>query len=115
MSAGSFFLTRTTSVSGGVLGDSDSRFRRWDEIVAHGVEAGVRWATVKLPRRAVEKVVRVYGRDPTRLVDLCRQAIVFRTACELLEAFREITQDEVCSPSKCPGVCFMTINHVLHY
>jgi hypothetical protein len=35
----------------------------------------VRWATVKLPRRAVEKAVRCYRQDPSYLVDLCRQTV----------------------------------------
>jgi hypothetical protein len=61
-------------------------------------EAGVHWASVKLPRRAVEKAVRSYGRDPAFLVDLCRQSIVFREVCNLLAALRALTEDEVRTP-----------------
>ena len=36
-------------------------YKRWDDIVASGGVSGTRWASVKLPKRAVEKTVRCYG------------------------------------------------------
>ena len=38
-----------------------------------GSEGLVRWASLKTAQRALEKTVRCYGDDPTRLCDLARQ------------------------------------------
>ena len=46
----------------------------WVELEAAGQAQLVRWAAVKAPDRALEKVFRVYGGDASRLLDCCRQA-----------------------------------------
>jgi hypothetical protein len=67
--------------------------------VAGGRAGLVRWAGPKQPRRAVEKAVRAYGRDPGRLLDLCRQAIVFATLDDLAACLRAILDDQACRAS----------------
>jgi hypothetical protein len=74
------------------------RFERWEDLVAGGRTEGVRWATVKQPRRAVEKAVRCYGRDPGRLLDLCRQTILFATLDDVAACLRAILDDPARSP-----------------
>ena len=39
--------------------------RRWEDIVASDQTAGTHWASVKLPKRAVEKTVRCYAQVQT--------------------------------------------------
>ena len=36
-----------------------------------------KWCALKSAQRAIEKVIRSYGQDASRLVDVCRQSIVF--------------------------------------
>jgi hypothetical protein len=81
-------------------GGKTADFRQWDELVLdapHGPRSVV-WAKIKLPQRAVEKTVRSYGQDPSFLVDLCRQTIVFLTPTDLLACLKTIIADQVCSP-----------------
>ncbi len=66
--------------------------------MAGGRTGLVRWAMVKQPRRAVEKAVRSYGRDPGRLLDLCRQTIVFATLDDLAAGLRAILDDQARTP-----------------
>ena len=62
------------SQHGGLAMGGLMMLERWVDLAASGRGGLVRWSRVKAPRRAVEKAVRSYGRDPGRLVDLCRQA-----------------------------------------
>ncbi len=83
-------------------GPATGRFERWEDLVAGGRAGLVRWAGPKQPRRAVEKAVRSYGRDPGRLLDLCRQAIVFATLDDLAACLRAILDDPVYIPLPAP-------------
>ena len=43
----------------------------------HPLHAEIGWAPLKDPQRALEKLLRCYGGDASRLLDCCRQRIVF--------------------------------------
>ena len=45
-----------------------------------GPKQKIIWAKLKRPERAIEKVLRAYGGDVSKLCDICRQSIV-RQAC----------------------------------
>eukprot|EP00961_Rhodomonas_salina_P081376 1094053-Rhodomonas_salina.1 len=53
----------------------------------------VKWAAVKDLSRAKEKLVRSYEGRPSRLLDICRQSIVFSSAHMLAECLALIAED----------------------
>ena len=59
--------------------DGAKQFERFRLLAAEGAGglSRVRWAKVKQPTRAMEKVVRSYCHDVSRLLDLVRQSLVF--------------------------------------
>ena len=57
-------------------------------------ELNIRWAALKNPERAIEKLVRTYGGKVGMLQDLVRQSIVFQKAGELLRCLEEIINDK---------------------
>jgi len=61
--------------------------------VSGGYRAGVKWAAVKSPTRAIEKLQRVYNKKVSHLIDLVRQAIVFQTIGELAACLDVILHD----------------------
>jgi len=50
----------------------------------------LKWAPLKRKERAIEKLYRCYQNDPSRLCDLARQMIVFKTVADLEACFKEI-------------------------
>ena len=70
---------------GGSSSSSSSAFRlqRYCDVVA-SAGAEVKWSGIKALRRAMEKMVRSYRHDPSRLLDLCRQSLVFQDLDDLL-------------------------------
>eukprot|EP00961_Rhodomonas_salina_P035341 475505-Rhodomonas_salina.2 len=42
-----------------------------------------KWAGVKKSQRAIEKQLRIYAGDPSRLVDICRQSLAFESVADL--------------------------------
>ncbi|EKX53531.1 hypothetical protein GUITHDRAFT_100517 [Guillardia theta CCMP2712] len=56
-------------------------------------EAKIKWAGLKGSTRAVEKIVRSYGGDVSKLVDVVREAIVFDSLQDLSVAVQAITRD----------------------
>mmetsp|Transcript_4268 Transcript_4268/g.6727 ORF Transcript_4268/g.6727 Transcript_4268/m.6727 type:complete len:212 (-) Transcript_4268:266-901(-) len=73
----------------------------WSESLQNNdLRKRVRFAQVKAESRSIEKVVRSYNNDPSRLVDIVRQCIVFRQVSDMIECTRLILQDselEVCA------------------
>ena len=53
-----------------------ARLLRWAKIAAEPGEWRVRWTGRKRVGRALEKLQRAYGGDPSRLGDICRECIV---------------------------------------
>jgi len=53
----------------------------------------IKWASVKSPDRSFEKVYRSYGNDVSRLVDVVRQQIVFRSVEDIRNCLAAISSD----------------------
>jgi hypothetical protein len=59
--------------SGGLLLRHDAQGKRYEPLQ---FPAPVKWAKLKRPERAIEKLLRSYGGDMSKLCDICRQSIV---------------------------------------
>jgi hypothetical protein len=91
----------------------------WNHVKIGGQRARVKWAGIKKPTRAIEKVQRVYNKDVSRLIDLVRQSIVFHSLGELATCLDTILRDpqvalsRACSPPRClVGLCEGAIRRV---
>uniref|UniRef100_A0A7S0VV58 Uncharacterized protein n=1 Tax=Hemiselmis tepida TaxID=464990 RepID=A0A7S0VV58_9CRYP len=76
--------------------EEEATFESWKEVgVTHkdGRIGGVRWTAIKSIGRATEKVVRSYGGDVSRLVDVCRESIVFENVSDLTRCLQLICED----------------------
>lgn len=70
-------------------------FQRWDQIADDPVKRRhVKWAKLKGVERAIEKVTRVYQEEPSRLLDVCRQMLVFAELGHLKACLQAIEHDE---------------------
>jgi hypothetical protein len=77
-----------------VDGLTSNAFVRWNDIDGTEQQHTIGWAQMKNPVRCVEKLYRSYGGDVSRLVDLCRQMIVFEHIEDLVRCLEAITQDQ---------------------
>jgi hypothetical protein len=68
-------------------------FALWEEIQRNGQQKLVRWATVKSPDRALEKLFRIYNLDVSRLLDCCRQSIYFQKPADMFECLKAVCSD----------------------
>lgn len=81
--------------SGGMFPAHDGSLVRWESARGSGEERRrVKWGQIKREARAVEKVIRCYGEDVSRLVDVCRQSIVFSSVSELAHCLQLMADDE---------------------
>jgi len=88
-SGGSFFLAKTQEGGAQQLG-------LWAQLVErYGEEAGnhVQWARPKTADRALEKLVRAYRGDASRLVDMSRQSICFASLDGVLSCLNAVRAD----------------------
>ncbi len=80
--------------SGGMFPTMGGAFVRWEELQGDAeLQDSVRWEDLKQEERAIEKVIRCYGEDVSRLVDVCRQSIVFAEVDQLAACFELIASD----------------------
>uniref|UniRef100_A0A7S1ECE9 Uncharacterized protein n=4 Tax=Hemiselmis andersenii TaxID=464988 RepID=A0A7S1ECE9_HEMAN len=72
-------------VEDGEDGSSDARFMKWVDILRHRPEyiPRVRRCTMKRHSRAMEKLLRSYGNNPSHLLDVARGCIVFESLAQL--------------------------------
>jgi hypothetical protein len=68
-------------------------FVQWEQIQKNGQQKHVRWALVKSPDRALEKLFRVYNLDVSRLLDCCRQSVYFQTPMDLFACLKVVCSD----------------------
>lgn len=76
--------------------DSNPRrpeFVRWHEVEGTEQEGRVKWGRIKSEERAIEKLLRSYDSDVSKLVDLVRQSIIFDSIADLVACVREIESD----------------------
>jgi hypothetical protein len=77
-------IKRWAGASGGYLCCARSRSRVDYVRLKDSDQLEVKWSGLKRVSRAIEKSIRSYGQDVSRLLDICRQAIVF-------EGFRDLS------------------------
>ena len=65
-----------------------------EQVIARGEESLIRWAPLKTPGRALEKLYRSYGLDASRLLDCCRQSIYFEDVESIFGCLKSICSDE---------------------
>ena len=53
----------------------------------------VKWCRLKTEGRAIEKSIRSYGQDVSRVLDVVRQSIVFKSVQDLMSCFSSIAAD----------------------
>eukprot|EP00286_Rhodomonas_abbreviata_P019771 CAMPEP_0181310446 /NCGR_PEP_ID=MMETSP1101-20121128/12590_1 /TAXON_ID=46948 /ORGANISM="Rhodomonas abbreviata, Strain Caron Lab Isolate" /LENGTH=158 /DNA_ID=CAMNT_0023417075 /DNA_START=171 /DNA_END=644 /DNA_ORIENTATION=- len=53
----------------------------------------IKWAEIKRPERAVQKIVRSYNGDTSRLVDVSRENIVFENVEDLIRCLEVVDAD----------------------
>ncbi len=67
----------------------------WSSVLANEQQRGlVEWAGLKRPTRAVEKLVRSYGNRVCKLLDICRQSIVFESTQDIAACLQLIAEDD---------------------
>mmetsp|Transcript_32208 Transcript_32208/g.66671 ORF Transcript_32208/g.66671 Transcript_32208/m.66671 type:complete len:183 (-) Transcript_32208:237-785(-) len=72
-------------------------FRRWADAVNEDGSLKVElleWGGLKKPSRAVEKLVRSYGDKVYKLLDICRQSIVFDSTQDIANCLQLVLEDE---------------------
>jgi hypothetical protein len=69
------------------------QFLCWKEIQGTPLQEHVQWAALKSPLRTMEKVHRLYDGDVSRVLDICRQRIVFDTVANMFECLQAILTD----------------------
>ncbi len=73
-----------------------NEFVLWEEVIRGGdtMLERVAWCKLKSRHRALEKLWRAYSGDVSRLVDLCRQSIVFDSPRDLLTCLQTLVADQ---------------------
>mmetsp|Transcript_41922 Transcript_41922/g.102808 ORF Transcript_41922/g.102808 Transcript_41922/m.102808 type:complete len:161 (+) Transcript_41922:3-485(+) len=67
----------------------------WEDVLKRPELADkIRWGRLKSLQRAFEKLSRAYHGDASRLVDLCRQHIVFDSVGDLTQCLGKIITDD---------------------
>lgn len=94
-----FSALSSAATSGTARTDGGTRqLASWTSLVAtggvEGAERRVKWAGIKSGERAIEKLVRSYEGRVARLLDVCRQSVIFRTTHQLAECLRLIGEDD---------------------
>ena len=74
-------------------GEPRTRYERYAPGACGDSEQGFEWPGLKSAARAVEKVLRSYDQDVSRLVDVCRQAIAFDGLGDLAACLQAIAAD----------------------
>ncbi len=72
-------------------------FIPYADVRGYEAEHHIKWGCVKTVQRAQEKVQRSYGGDVSRLVDLCRQSVVFESPANVATCLATIAADPAVS------------------
>ena len=76
-------------------GDSDAEFVSWADVCNQpDMVAKINWAKLKNLPRTVYKLLGAYGGDVSRLLDVCRERIIFDRVQDLLKCLEVILRDE---------------------
>mmetsp|Transcript_16961 Transcript_16961/g.26269 ORF Transcript_16961/g.26269 Transcript_16961/m.26269 type:complete len:269 (+) Transcript_16961:227-1033(+) len=87
--------------------ESRPRFVRWLDVVGDPEQvARVRFAKLKSTARCIEKLLRSYSGDVSRLVDICRQTIVFEEISHITHCLQTLSRDH--------EACIVRVKNRLH-
>eukprot|EP00282_Hemiselmis_andersenii_P037851 CAMPEP_0169447236 /NCGR_PEP_ID=MMETSP1042-20121227/11412_1 /TAXON_ID=464988 /ORGANISM="Hemiselmis andersenii, Strain CCMP1180" /LENGTH=761 /DNA_ID=CAMNT_0009558779 /DNA_START=2562 /DNA_END=4848 /DNA_ORIENTATION=+ len=67
---------------------------KFSEVEAKGGSVGVKWSGLKSSGRAIEKITRSLGNDPSYLTDICRFMIAFENFEDLTKCLATLLTDE---------------------
>ena len=70
----------------------DNEFQRWSE--RKNCRDEIEWSELKPPQRALEKLMRCYDFEVSRLLDICRQTIYFESVEDLSACLESIFHDK---------------------
>ena len=74
--------------------EGDKSYVLWESVATDpAARARVRWAPLKSPERALEKLLRSLQNDPSLLLDCCRERIVFCEPAHMLQCLEAIRRD----------------------
>mmetsp|Transcript_8411 Transcript_8411/g.16762 ORF Transcript_8411/g.16762 Transcript_8411/m.16762 type:complete len:156 (-) Transcript_8411:21-488(-) len=74
---------------------SELQFVRWDQAKENPtLKSLVRWTQLKKPGRAIEKALRSYGGNVSKLMDICRESICFDKLSCLVRCLQIIGSDK---------------------
>jgi hypothetical protein len=77
-----------------VEGTGELEFVTWSDVCQRpDVVARIKWGKLKSVSRSVEKLLGAYQEDVSRLLDVCRERIVFNTVQDLLVCLENISRD----------------------
>ncbi len=69
-------------------------FVKWSEAAQdEAKEHSVKWGKIKTVERAIEKLLRSYKADVSRLLDVCRQSIIFDSIADLSRCVEAVSRD----------------------
>ena len=87
---GTWVPTATTSSSTG----ETATFVLWEDAVRDSTLRGsIKWGKLKGIPRSIEKLLRSYDADPSKLLDVCRQTIVYDSVKDLCDGLKAIRDD----------------------
>jgi len=78
---------------GGGWGVEEMFVKSYEAAIDPQVWHKIKWATLKRRERAIEKVVRSYAGDVSKLLDVCRQSIIFDNCSDLYNCLKAIVND----------------------
>mmetsp|Transcript_58167 Transcript_58167/g.152916 ORF Transcript_58167/g.152916 Transcript_58167/m.152916 type:complete len:1521 (-) Transcript_58167:439-5001(-) len=71
-------------------------YMRWSDICENEeLVRSVVWPKIKSTERSLEKILRSYQKDATRLVDICRASLVFESVVDLIACLNTMWLDDV--------------------
>ena len=76
------------------LGHEPRALHKWEDIRSSKVSSTIRWADLKPTDRALEKLLRSYNCEVSRLLDVCRQTIIFEHISDLTCCLEVMASDD---------------------
>jgi hypothetical protein len=84
------------------------KFVLWEDVHdSPEKQKDIQWAKLKTVSRTVEKLIRSYDEDVSRLLDVCRQSIIFDSIGDIAFCLRSILSD--------PDVCVVRLRNRLDH
>ena len=91
-----YFRTNHEAHNSGMPTESvrEAMFVKWEDAVRDSrLRSTIKWGKIKGIPRSIEKLLRSYGSDPSKLLDVCRQSIVYDSVADLCHGVKAIQED----------------------